>query len=645
MGASPNESGSYPVGRRKSEALGEDWEERLAEARARRQVALAARESVGEPLPRDRERPWEDEAHDTTPDLLDETTVNFARKRGGPRDASLPDYVRDPGEPTLPAGRGAEPERAEDRDWASTGTAIVLRPEGARDEAEGAPVGWRKIAALVLLVVVPIAGYAVLSIESGLKVRVIDSAGGVARVPGHAVPREPRGEAPAAVEATETAETLPEAAPVAAEAPAVPDAGAAEVAAGRDALPNGATPVGPLAEAPVETAAPTPVETAAPLPRAVEEAAPAGADLPALARVAPRARPAGVPAPVVAEGPGPAAVAAAPAFAGTEAPVAEQAPALVALAPGLVPEARTAPTRPALASEDLALAVMPGGFAQSVKSTLGGPAGAEAARAEGMALPSLPDAEPGFEPVAAHSVIAVPTSERPAVAQLSPAPTGQVDVAFALPDIPSAVPAEAAPRIAMLEGSWPVSDAVPALTWPLAVTAGAAPADGTTEPPAAPEAGPAVVGSAVVYIHAPVTVGGDAVARAADRVAEATGLAVSVREPVTFKVSATNVRYFHEADRAAAADVAERLSARLRDFTSFEPAPDPGTIEVWLAGEPAAVQPVASAAPVRIVTPRPAAPQPAAVRPAPVRAAPAPVFETTTITRTRRSGLGRLFGN
>ncbi len=52
-------------------------------------------------------------------------------------------------------------------------------------------------------------------------------------------------------------------------------------------------------------------------------------------------------------------------------------------------------------------------------------------------------------------------------------------------------------------------------------------------------------------------------------------------------ISERNVRFFHEADRGAAARMAERYGAELRDFTWFEPKPKEGTAELWLSGRTA----------------------------------------------------------
>ena len=80
-------------------------------------------------------------------------------------------------------------------------------------------------------------------------------------------------------------------------------------------------------------------------------------------------------------------------------------------------------------------------------------------------------------------------------------------------------------------------------------------------------------------------------------------------------MSQTNLRFFHDADAPAAADVAALLAAPLagaaptvRDFTHFVPAPAAGAIELWIAGEPPASA-AAPPAPPRIArSPAPAEP-------------------------------------
>ncbi|MCG6883359.1 MAG: hypothetical protein LJE62_06355 [Silicimonas sp.] len=58
---------------------------------------------------------------------------------------------------------------------------------------------------------------------------------------------------------------------------------------------------------------------------------------------------------------------------------------------------------------------------------------------------------------------------------------------------------------------------------------------------------------------------------------------VRVKE-VGFNISQRNLRYFHDRDRATAAQLAERYDAELRDFTWFQPKPVEGTAELWLSG-------------------------------------------------------------
>ena len=46
----------------------------------------------------------------------------------------------------------------------------------------------------------------------------------------------------------------------------------------------------------------------------------------------------------------------------------------------------------------------------------------------------------------------------------------------------------------------------------------------------------------------------------------------------------THLRYYHAEDAAAADALAAEIGASARDFTSYTPRPDPGLIEVWVAG-------------------------------------------------------------
>ena len=91
--------------------------------------------------------------------------------------------------------------------------------------------------------------------------------------------------------------------------------------------------------------------------------------------------------------------------------------------------------------------------------------------------------------------------------------------------------------------------------------------------------GPAVP----VVFHVPSNTSGDTVSALRDA-AGAAGFDLGKvhRQGVTIRQS--NVRYFHEADRPLAAQLARAADADLRDFTGYRPSPPVGTIEFWAAG-------------------------------------------------------------
>ena len=67
------------------------------------------------------------------------------------------------------------------------------------------------------------------------------------------------------------------------------------------------------------------------------------------------------------------------------------------------------------------------------------------------------------------------------------------------------------------------------------------------------------------------------------------GFGESELRRMNLSVSSTNVRFFHEQNRDAAAAVAEIIrgaggQSQLEDFTDYTPSPSVGTIEVWLRG-------------------------------------------------------------
>ncbi len=116
--------------------------------------------------------------------------------------------------------------------------------------------------------------------------------------------------------------------------------------------------------------------------------------------------------------------------------------------------------------------------------------------------------------------------------------------------------------------------------------------DEPAEAPPAPAARPDTASAADPFVEAdPLRVTILAPARVDPELAEtiASGVTddghdlVRIRD-VDFSISERNVRYFHDADRASAARMAERYDAELRDFTWFRPRPVEGTAELWLAG-------------------------------------------------------------
>jgi len=93
-----------------------------------------------------------------------------------------------------------------------------------------------------------------------------------------------------------------------------------------------------------------------------------------------------------------------------------------------------------------------------------------------------------------------------------------------------------------------------------------------------------------LHVSAPVTVSDKTVETVLASL-RPTGIELSRVNSVPFKVSATQVRYFHAADAKQAKAIASRIGADTRDFTSFRPSPPDGWIEVYLAGDGAPAAP------------------------------------------------------
>ena len=110
-----------------------------------------------------------------------------------------------------------------------------------------------------------------------------------------------------------------------------------------------------------------------------------------------------------------------------------------------------------------------------------------------------------------------------------------------------------------------------------------------------PEAEPAARDLRVV-LNAPRTVP-DASLAAVIEALEQSGAEPDPRR-VNLTISTSNVRYYHAADADAATVIADGIGAQLRDFTTFEPSPPEGLVEIWMAGREIATANSASATPI-----------------------------------------------
>ena len=89
----------------------------------------------------------------------------------------------------------------------------------------------------------------------------------------------------------------------------------------------------------------------------------------------------------------------------------------------------------------------------------------------------------------------------------------------------------------------------------------------------------------VVLVHAPEKPADLDLSMAGTLVGTA-GFPIGRAVTVPFTVSATNVRYYHAEDAAAAAAIAKLVNGEARDFTHSGSTAGPGSVEVYLAGTP-----------------------------------------------------------
>jgi hypothetical protein len=138
--------------------------------------------------------------------------------------------------------------------------------------------------------------------------------------------------------------------------------------------------------------------------------------------------------------------------------------------------------------------------------------------------------------------------------------------------------------------------------------------------PPPPPAAPVPAGDAPpVRVHILLQGGADQVAgaEAAAQLQSAGFRAVETAE-TGIAIRETNVRFYHGADAAAAAVIAEQLGTTARDFTAFSPRPPQGLIEVWLKSGQAVPGARSS------TDAKPAKAKPAAAKPKKPKAAPPP---------------------
>ncbi|SIO15300.1 hypothetical protein SAMN05444722_0628 [Rhodovulum sp. ES.010] len=212
---------------------------------------------------------------------------------------------------------------------------------------------------------------------------------------------------------------------------------------------------------------------------------------------------------------------------------------------------------------------------------------AETPRLAGPALPPAPplarkiaDTPPPASDVAEPDGPDAPASTRTAPAPLDsdaaiPPRIGSVAVARAesgsVEAASDAPPARAVLPAPPLEWAGPVASPA-AISETEAAAASAGSPEIATVPP---------VGRALVFFEQGVA---DVRIRAVVASLEKTGLSLKTPEGVPFRVSEDQVRVFWPEDRDAALMLADRIGARLRDFTEYRPRPPSGTIEVWLSG-------------------------------------------------------------
>jgi hypothetical protein len=103
-------------------------------------------------------------------------------------------------------------------------------------------------------------------------------------------------------------------------------------------------------------------------------------------------------------------------------------------------------------------------------------------------------------------------------------------------------------------------------------------------PSAAPQPGAERRALRIVVLHRANSAAAAAAASAVAETLRGHGFEVQALRGTSFVPTTPVVRYFHDADRAAATALAERLGPgwAAQDFRAFQPQPAPQTLEIWL---------------------------------------------------------------
>lgn len=230
------------------------------------------------------------------------------------------------------------------------------------------------------------------------------------------------------------------------------------------------------------------------------------------------------------------------------------------------------------------------------------PAGLDGAALQAPFVPAAGGVAPPLPPSAARQTAISASRTVPPAPRPEPDPA-RVVTTLAQPIAPEAI----APEIIASDTVDPAA-VEPVTVDPETVAPEApAPTVAAVEPAPEPIAEPAPdpvsdPGQTRVFVHAPSDVS-ETEAEAMMAAIRAAGFTAIGPIRVGFAISASNARFYHPQDAAAAQAIADLLPPevvgpmRTRDFTDFTPPPLPGIVELWIAGAPSGGAPAPETAP------------------------------------------------